>query len=118
MRTARRHPLRVVTVTAALMLALAGCTQPPPEPTSTPSPTPTPVFASDEEALAAAEKVWTAYLDTTDQVAADGGENVDRLKPFLSSEEFEKEIDSYERYREKGLRGEGKLKSDTLRLRR
>ena len=41
-----------------LVLGLAGCTQPEPA-----EPTPTPAFSSDEEAFAAAEKTYRAYVD-------------------------------------------------------
>jgi len=46
-----------------LVLGLAGCTQPEPA-----DPTPTPAFSSDEEAFAAAEKTYRAYVDALNQV--------------------------------------------------
>lgn len=45
-----------------LVLALAGCTAPEPEPT------PTPGFSSEEEAFAAAEATYRAYVDALNQV--------------------------------------------------
>ncbi len=45
-----------------LVLALAGCTTPEPEPT------PTPGFSSEEEAFAAAEETYRAYVDALNQV--------------------------------------------------
>lgn len=45
-----------------LVLALAGCTTPEPEPT------PTPGFSSEEEAFAAAEATYRAYVDALNQV--------------------------------------------------
>ena len=47
----------------ALALLLGGCT---PEPA--PEPTPTPPFASEEEAFAAAEATYRAYVDALNQV--------------------------------------------------
>jgi hypothetical protein len=47
------------------MLTLAGCTTP--EPTD-PTPTPTPPFASEEEAFAAAEATYRAYVDALNDV--------------------------------------------------
>jgi hypothetical protein len=46
-----------------LSVALAGCTTPEP-----PEPTPAPLFASEEEAFAAAEKTYRAYVDALNQV--------------------------------------------------
>ena len=50
---------------ALLVLALAGCTTP--EPTD-PTPTPTSAFASEEEAFAAAEATYRAYVDALNEV--------------------------------------------------
>src|SRR3954462_13593979 len=53
--------------TAALLLALAGCVPTDSHPTSWPHPSATPVFASDAEALAAAEKAYAAYEAAVDR---------------------------------------------------
>ncbi|MDW4572321.1 hypothetical protein R8Z57_05950 [Microbacterium sp. M3] len=50
-------------IAAALVLAVAGCTQPP-----APEPTPTPAFSSEDEAFAAAEATYRAYVDALNQV--------------------------------------------------
>jgi hypothetical protein len=47
----------------ALLLALAGCTTPEPA-----TPTPTAAFSSEEEAFAAAEETYRAYVDALNQV--------------------------------------------------
>jgi hypothetical protein len=54
MRRTARLPLPLLLIT----LVLAGCTQPDPMPTPPPTPSASPVFASDEEALAAAEEAY------------------------------------------------------------
>lgn len=51
---------------AALVLALVGCVDSDPLPTLPPTPTATPIFASEEEALAAAEAAYAAYQDVVD----------------------------------------------------
>lgn len=51
----------------ALVLTMTGCGEPPPHVTPTPTPSAAPVFASDEEALAAAEESYRAYLAALDQ---------------------------------------------------
>ena len=48
---------------AVLVVALAGCGTPEPS-----KPTPTPVFSSEEEAFAAAEETYRAYVDALNQV--------------------------------------------------
>ncbi|WP_300591665.1 hypothetical protein [Microbacterium sp.] len=62
----RRRPLRAASIVIAAMLgvgALAGCGP------ADPSPTPTPTgFASEEEAFAAAEATYRAYVDALNQV--------------------------------------------------
>jgi hypothetical protein len=71
----------------ALTACLSGCTSP--EPTQTPSPaesTPAPVFASDEEALAAAEKAYAAYLAMSDLIAQEGGANPERMEAVAVGE--------------------------------
>lgn len=50
-------------IAAALVFAVAGCTQPP-----APEPTPTPAFSSEDEAFAAAEATYRAYVDALNQV--------------------------------------------------
>lgn len=57
-----RARIAAVALGAAVMLSLAGCTTPPP------TPTPTPAFASDEEAFAAAEATYRAYVDALNEV--------------------------------------------------
>lgn len=63
----KRPSVGAVSPAAVVVLAalgcLAGCA-----PTPTPSPTPTAAFASEEEAYAAAEKVYRAYNDALNEV--------------------------------------------------
>ncbi|WP_108250351.1 hypothetical protein [Planctomonas deserti] len=114
MRTARRHPIRVVTVTAALLLVLVGCTQPSPEPTPTPSPAPNPVFASDEEALAAAEKAYADYLAMSDLIAQEGGAHPERMEEVATGEALTDGIADAARYEESGYFGVGVSKFDRM----
>ncbi|MFF7291143.1 hypothetical protein ACFY9N_01285 [Microbacterium sp. NPDC008134] len=57
-----RYPA-VAFALALTTAALSGCA-----PTPEPSPTPTPAFASEEEAFAAAEEVYRAYIDAFNEV--------------------------------------------------
>lgn len=54
-------------VAALLLVGVAGCSEPTPERTPVPTASATPVFASDEEALAAAEEAYGAYLAELDR---------------------------------------------------
>jgi len=60
-----RTRVTTAALSAMLVLALAGCTTPEP-----PEPTPTPAFASEEEAFAAAEATYRAYVDALNQLHA------------------------------------------------
>lgn len=53
-------------VTIAGMMLLSGCGGSDPIPTLPPTPTATPIFASEEEALAAAEEAYAAYQAAVD----------------------------------------------------
>ena len=55
-RSKTRRP-GIPAVAALIAITLSGCT-----PTPEPTPSPTPAFASEEEAFAAAEKVYRAYM--------------------------------------------------------
>ncbi len=58
--------MRVLAVIGVVLL-LAGCVQTGTKDASTPAPSVTPVFASEEEALAAAEEAYAAYQAAADQ---------------------------------------------------
>ena len=82
-RPKRRAPRRLgaaLAAAGALALVLTGCVG---SPAPTPSPTPTeaaPIFASDEEALAAAVKAYELYTrSVASQVTDDGGVEPERV---------------------------------------
>jgi hypothetical protein len=78
-----------------LLILAAGCAAAsPPDPPSA-TPTPTPVFASDEEALAAAEEAYANYLRVSDEILMDGGADPERIIEFTSAEMANSEIDGY-----------------------
>ncbi len=84
------------------VLLLAGCV--PGEPVVTPEPDPdvTPVFASDEEALAAATEAYAKYLEVYNVVAQDGGTDPNRMASVVTLEWLENEIDAFEMFAERG----------------
>ncbi|WP_349427706.1 hypothetical protein [Microbacterium sp. LWS13-1.2] len=66
---------------AILVLALAGCTTP-----EQPEPTPTPAFSSEEEAFAAAEATYRAYVDALNQVDLSDPETFEAVYELTTGE--------------------------------
>ncbi|MDH6255315.1 hypothetical protein [Aurantimicrobium minutum] len=80
-----------------IAIALAGCSAQPPAPKeATAAPEQKPLFATDAEALAAAEAAYANYLEVSDQIARDGGANPERLKGLVSDELLKSQYSSYE----------------------
>ncbi|MCU1447557.1 hypothetical protein, partial [Cryobacterium sp.] len=97
-------------------LPLAGCAEAATSaPTSSP-PTPTPVFASDEEALAAATAAYANYLKLSSVVAHDGGADARRMSDVSTGEALETEIRSLEGMAEAGTVGVGELSYDKFTM--
>lgn len=92
-----------VAVVALGVGALAGCTTEP-----EPAPTPTAAFANEEEAFAAAEKVYRAYFDALS--ARRLGNFEPDPQDFLSSSALEGDIDAQRSLGESGLRANGEAK--------
>lgn len=89
----RRVAALVIGVTAALLLG--GCAQPAARVIPTAPATVTPVFATDADALAAAEKAYAAYLAVSDEVAHDAGNGVDRLSSVDTAAQLARDTKSF-----------------------
>lgn len=101
-----------------LVAALAGCdagSTAPSSPPPTPSPQ-APIFASDEEALAAAEAAYAAYAAVDAAILADGGKGSDRIKDHVSATYEPTVLKAYAQIAEGGLvvRGEGSVERARL----
>lgn len=106
----RRRPLRELSACSlALLVALmlGACTQPPPKPIPSASSTAEPVFASDAEALAAAEEAYGLYYETWNTIARDGGVNPQRIVPFTSASFSDSAVSGLERFEEEAVRASG-----------
>ena len=90
------------------MLALTGCVEGDRIPTLPPTPTSTPIFASDEEALAAAEDAYAAYNEVSALIAMDGGADPERIAPFVTEDQLENELATYALYQEQQVHAEGR----------
>lgn len=115
--SARARGVGVAVAAAGLLaLALAGCTGAP-----TPTPTPTessaePIFASDEEALAAAVEAYQAFETISLQIAKEGGVGPERIEGTATDRYLPQLLDEFDQYRELGIRVEGQSSIDSTRL--
>lgn len=96
---------RILAVVGAVLLTtmMAGCIGPEPGGRHKPSPSPTPVFASDEEALAAAEAAYGAYVALADQVFVEGGKNPERLAAVAAGDFLEASVEEFRQANLEGL---------------
>jgi hypothetical protein len=95
---------------------LAGCVPGDPVVTPEPEPDSTPVFASDEEALAAATDAYAKYLEVSDEITADGGTDPERLKPYVTTEQFKDELSSFKDLQSAGTRTQGHSNFEVVQL--
>lgn len=114
MRT--RHLLTAIASLSVVAL-LSGCTPAKPyDKTATSTSSPTPVFASEEEALAAAEEVYARYLELTAEIMSDGGERPERMKEVATGDLLELLLDEFAQVRLDGIRGTGEVSVRDIRL--
>jgi hypothetical protein len=99
--------IAALALVAGAALVLAACTPVPPDPTRTPSPSATPAFASEEEALAAAEEAYKAYLAKSAEIARGGGVAVDEIAPMVTTEQLARERKDYAFYTDNNFHSVG-----------
>ena len=90
-----------------LLLGAVGCTAAPMSAKPSPTPTVVPIFASDEEALAAATEAYANYVATADMIITEGGADPQRIEPYVSGEMAKSEIESFNSLAMDGLHGTG-----------
>ena len=120
----RRAAHRAVLTATVLFLTgtLSGCMAAP-VPPNTASPvaeatateTP-PVFASNDEALAAATSFYSSYQGMANIIAHEGGVEPQRITPFVTSEMLSGEIASFQRLAESGVHLVGDLGFDSMKI--
>ena len=113
--------MRALTTIAAVaigVMLLSGCL--PQQPTAPPPPEPTaaPIFASDEEALAAATAAYAAYVKLADQVFVEGGTDPERLAKVATGNFAAASIAGFEDIEKKGWRSTGGTTFDGVTLQR
>lgn len=114
-RGAMRKSVGTVAVLLGILL-LSGCGPSDPLPTLPPTPSSTPVFASEEEALAAAEEAYEAYLEVSSEIGESGGLNPERIAPFVTANRLEIELRGAETLQNSGLRLVGSSVFETIDL--
>jgi hypothetical protein len=97
---------------------LAGCVPPPANVIPTSVPTAAPVFASEDEALAAAVKAYEGYLAVSDRITAAGGRELEPLSALVTSDFLPQVLDSFKPYASGGLRTKGSTTFDNPSLQR
>ena len=113
MRTLLRPAAAALVLFASL--AATGCTPGPAKPHTT-APSSTPLFASDEEALAAAEEAYAAYVALNDEVYGDGGAEAERLAEVSTNPQLEADVSGMRDIALLGYHSTGKTTFDNLRL--
>ncbi|MET3768600.1 hypothetical protein ABIB15_001282 [Marisediminicola sp. UYEF4] len=113
----REYPRVPALALAALaVLAVSGCFAAAPVEPPAPAVSASPVFASEEEALAAATEAYAAYLDLGSQVAHEGGVQPERMAEVSTGNAYEQELEVFAAIRGDSLRGVGEQTFDTVRV--
>ncbi|MFF2272991.1 hypothetical protein ACFVTX_11995 [Agromyces sp. NPDC058136] len=114
-----RTRVAALAAAGAVVVALSACTSgPEPDPSTEPRPSESaaPIFASDDEALAAAVEAYEKYLAVVDQLTGAGGENAQRIRE-VAAEDYAAELEaSLERLRASGTRTSGASTADHFKL--
>ncbi|RUA25343.1 MAG: hypothetical protein DSY74_08925 [Actinobacteria bacterium] len=109
-----RRPFRATSIVIATMLAvgaLAGCG--PTDPTPTPTPT---GFASEEEAFAAAEATYRAYVDALNQVDLSDPSTFEEVYRWTTGDANAEARESFSQMHADGWMVAGQTGYDSLRL--
>ncbi|MGH3705479.1 MAG: hypothetical protein ACRDT9_12675 [Agromyces sp.] len=104
-------------VAGVVALLLSGCAGAAPAPSPSPSADAAdPIFASDEEALAAAVEAYEAFESVSHSIATDGGEDPDRIRPTVTDTYAVGLLEEFDQYRALGLHVVGSSSLDSFEL--
>jgi hypothetical protein len=101
---------------ACSALLLSGCVQPGPVVTPAATSSSKPLFASDEDALAAATKAYAAYLQMSDLIAQESGANPERLAPLVTSKWLQNQVAAFGKFAKSGSHQDGTTSFKVSRL--
>ena len=101
----------------AVAITLTGCTTPTHKAIAKTRHTEAaPLFATEEEALAAAEEVYTRYVAVSEAITSEGGTNPERIAPFVSEQWLEHEIEAFKSFASSGRHQVGRSRLYDARL--
>ena len=118
MRFVRWRAVVIGAVVAATTVLISGCTTPDPVDSSSPTASSEPVFASDEEALAAAEQAYADYLAMSDLIASEGGADAERMQTVASGEALATAVQDLLEFTEREVRSVGQTSFDITEVER
>lgn len=104
-----RRSLCLSAVAAAAVAFLVGCS-----PTPSPSPTPTAVFASQDEAFAAAEQTFERYTEATNSTDLSNPETFDAVYTWLIGDALSSARENYSQFHAAGIERSGTSGFDTV----
>ncbi len=113
----RRGVAAALAAACAVAVLLSGCTGG--DPAASPAPSADaaePIFATDEEALAAAESAYDQYRTTSAMILAEGGAAPERIVPFVTATYAVTLAEEFEAFRSAGARTIGDSTIDTVSL--
>ncbi|MBH0115767.1 hypothetical protein I6E52_02780 [Salinibacterium sp. NG253] len=114
----RQPNLLRLSIGALLLASLSGCV--PSDATTPPAPTSTFVapYATDEEALAAAEEAYAEYTRVVGEILQDGGANPTRLESVAVGAFLDASVDGLEEFAAKGGQASGDVRNNAFELQR
>ena len=109
-------PLTASALAVAAILLLPGCTGDAPLVLPSPESSTAPVFASDEEALAAAEAAYGEYLEASNAITKPDGKDPESIAEYVDAEYAPELIEGFRELRKGKLYLEGSSSFDTVEL--
>lgn len=110
--------MRMLPIALALALLPSGCSAHGTTAIPVAEPTSAPVFASDEDALAAAKMAYGNYLVISDLISQQGGVNPDRLKQAVTPELLAHQIEFFGTFAKSGQHQVGLSTITNVKLQR
>ncbi|MCX7521974.1 hypothetical protein OSC27_06735 [Microbacterium sp. STN6] len=120
--TDRRLPAAPARIAAVALLSitaflLSGCASAPsPVKTHSSKPAATPVFATNDEALAAATKAYAEYQSIGQKIAQNGGEGATQIVSVVTPTKAKAELQEFKELRERGYRQVGESRYTKIQL--
>lgn len=112
----RRSVATLVVASAVALLASACVPGADPTPSPTPTVQPTPLFATEEEALAAARESYSKYLAVAAEVVNRGGRQPEDLQEVLTGTQLELETQAANNLESAGAYIEGSARLVSMRI--